>query len=94
MILPFLREGIGEPRESARSHADRQILTLDMAGANAVGIRMAHDWDHLHGGDFRRAVPCFAFARGAVDLYQLCEVSPIFKRVRDRLPNRLRSRRL
>jgi hypothetical protein len=40
-----------------------KFLSLDMRGANAMGIRISvdHDWDRLHG--FTRRVALFAFTR-------------------------------
>jgi hypothetical protein len=83
MILPFLAESVREPREPPRAHPNRKILAFDMRGTDALWVRLAHDWDYLHGGNFRRAVPPFAFARGPVHLDEHGEVRAIFKRIFD-----------
>ena len=60
-------------RRSAHAHAE--VLALHDRSADALGIRLTHDWDHLHGRDFGGAVPRFAFAACAIDLDELGEAS-------------------
>jgi hypothetical protein len=68
VVLPLLGESIREPRESPVTHARAQIAALNNRGANALGIRLSEDWDHLHGSNLSGAVSSFAFAGSAIDL--------------------------
>jgi hypothetical protein len=52
----------------ARSTCDVQILS---------GVGIAHDWDLLRIGDFRRAVPAFAFWGLHIDLDELREIAAV-----------------
>src|SRR5579862_5497444 len=42
-VLQLLGEGVGQPRESSHPHPHRQVLPLDVAGRNVVGVRVAGD---------------------------------------------------
>jgi hypothetical protein len=57
-----------------------QEFAAKAGGADALRIGTAHDWDHLHAGDFRRAVPSFAFGRRPVNFDELGEVATIRER--------------
>ena len=50
-----------------------EIGALDNRSADAFWIGMAHDWDYLHGLNFRRTVSRFTFLGRPVDLDQLRE---------------------
>jgi hypothetical protein len=41
MVLNLLGERIGQPREPADAHAHRQVLPLDQAGRDMLGIGCA-----------------------------------------------------
>jgi hypothetical protein len=69
-VLPLLTEGVREPRESPNAHSWAEIAALNNRSTNTGRIGTAHDWDHLHCGDFRRRVSSFAFLRRAMDLEQ------------------------
>lgn len=73
-ILPFLAEGIREPRQPPHSHAERKILTFNMRRADESGIGIAHDWDRLRTHDFRGVVPLLPVPGPAVDLDESREV--------------------
>ena len=50
-VLPFLAEGVRQSRETAHLHSDREVLTLNDAGADAAAFRLPHDRDYLGGFD-------------------------------------------
>ena len=84
VVLPLLREGVREPWKPAGTHADRQVLPLDVAGANFLRIGLPENWDHLHVDDLSRGVPALALASGPVDPDGLGEIHAILKRVGNR----------
>src|SRR5258708_2569072 len=57
VVLPLFREGICQPSEPACPHAYAQVLALNNRGTDSFRIGVAHNWDHLHAGYFRRRVP-------------------------------------
>src|ERR1700674_2861087 len=77
VVFPFLRESVGESGEAPRTHADAEILAFDMRRTDAVGIRLTHYGNHLHGGYFCRTVPRFPFARGPVNLDELSKANAV-----------------
>ena len=77
-VFPPLRECVRQPRETTHAHPDRQVLALDVAGANLVGIGFPNDWDLLRVGNIGRAVLAALFFRGLrVDLHELCEIAAV-----------------
>src|SRR5580658_5065662 len=46
MVLKLLTESIGQPREAAHPHPHGEVLPLNIASANVLGIGVATD--HLH----------------------------------------------
>ena len=40
MILPFLAEGVCQPRETSILHSDREVRTFNVARANLAGLRL------------------------------------------------------
>lgn len=84
MVLPLFAEAIREPGESAKAHPERKVASLYYRSANAIRVRLTHNWDHLHGLDFGGTVPAFTLTRGAVDLDELGEVAAVVQRVADR----------
>jgi hypothetical protein len=38
VIVDLLREGVGQPRETAHSHPHRQILALDVTGRDVLPV--------------------------------------------------------
>src|ERR1035441_79869 len=83
-VLPLLRERIRQPREAPHLHSDREVLTLDMAGANLRGIGVSHDWDLLRVRDIGRAIPALAFRVLGVDLDELRKVASVAQCGRNR----------
>jgi hypothetical protein len=43
VVLDLLARSVGQPREPAHAHSHREVLPLDKAGRNVVGIRVADD---------------------------------------------------
>src|SRR5579863_510383 len=84
MVLPLLTERVSQASEAACAHANGEVLAFDNRSANALGVRLTHDWDYLHGLDFGGAVSRFAFLRSAVNLDELCKVAAILQGVEDR----------
>ena len=80
MILNLFRKRVSEPGESAHAHTHGQVLALNVASADVLGVRVAlHDLCHdsaANGG----AVALLPFARVSVDLGQRSEVDVIAKR--------------
>ena len=66
-VVPLLAEGVGEAGHAAHLHTDREILALDMAGADARFFGVSHDWDFLRTDDFGGAVPALTVLIRAVD---------------------------
>ena len=71
-MLYFLREGIGQPRESAHAHTHRQIAALDKRRGNVFVVWFADDPALARSAAFRRAVAAFITLalRCAVELDQ------------------------
>ena len=44
-VFPFFRESIRQAGHAPHSHADAEVLALDMAGANPASDRPSHDLD-------------------------------------------------
>ena len=63
VIRPLLAEGICQAGEPPNLHSHGEVLALDVAGANLVGIRLSDDWHDLRGNYFGRRIPCFLLAR-------------------------------
>ena len=76
-VFPLLGEGVRLPGQTAHGYSDCEVLAFYVARANLRGIGIAHDWDLLRVGDFRRAVPALAFGVGRVDLDELREVATV-----------------
>jgi hypothetical protein len=53
-VLHLLAEAVGQPGEPADLHSDREVLTLDVAGAHEVHVRVADLLFLLDGYDARR----------------------------------------
>ncbi len=79
-VLPLLAEAKREPGEPSHLHSDRQILSLNMAGADSFRIGVAHDWDLLRVRDLGRTVLAFAFGILRIDFDNLREVATVSKR--------------
>ena len=49
-IIPLFRESVGEPGEPLAPLPERSVLPLDMAGTDALRIRVAEDdgWDRSY----------------------------------------------
>ncbi len=62
-----------------------ELLRSTIEKYNTFGIRIAHDWDYLHGSYFSRAIAGFAFTGRTVDADQLCEVASVGQCVRNRV---------
>lgn len=83
-VLPLFAEGIRQPRQAAHGHSDREVLALNVAGANEVRVRVAHDWDLLRMRDIGRAVPALAFGIGVrIALEELREIATVRQRSGD-----------
>jgi len=85
VVFPLLAEAIRQPSEPAKAHPKREIRTLHYRSANTFRVRVARDWDHLHGSDLGGRVAGLPLLRGAIDLDELGEAGqPIMERCRDR----------
>jgi len=91
MVFPFLTEAVRQSGKPSETHAKRQVAALHYRSANAIRVRLTHNWDYLHGLDFGGAVAAFAFAGGAINLDELCEVAAVAKRVGNRGTVRLKA---
>ena len=47
VVLPPFTEGIREPREATEAHAQGQVRAFDNRRANAIRVRLTHNWDYL-----------------------------------------------
>lgn len=58
-MVQLLTERIGQPREPAAGHSDREVLALDIAPGDEgrIGLTMYDGWDRLR--DLRRVVSQF-----------------------------------
>lgn len=56
VVLELLREGVNQPREASHYHAHREILALDVAGADMRLVGRASDRKLLDAGALGRAV--------------------------------------
>ena len=76
-ILQLLAEGVGQPREAAACHADREVLPLHVACRDVVRVRLAidHGWDRVH--DLRWGVAAHAGVDRTEQLDELAEVRGI-----------------
>ena len=59
-VLPFLAEGVGEPRKAAHLHSNGEVPAPHDGSADAGGIAMSEDWGHLRIKDFSGRVLAFA----------------------------------
>jgi hypothetical protein len=82
-VFPLFGKRIRQAGKAAHGHADREILAFHNRGADAFGIGLSDNWDHLRRCDFGGAVAAFVALRSAVDLDELREVCAIFKGVHD-----------
>jgi len=55
-VLDLAREAVRQPREAPHPHPHRQVLALDVAGRDSVGIWIALERNLLRPGADRRAV--------------------------------------
>ena len=81
VVLPLLAEAISQPGKSSRAHADAEVLAFHNRGADTFGVRLTHNWDYLHAGDFGGRIPAFAFTGSLVDLDEHREIAAVLKRV-------------
>lgn len=82
-VLPFLRERIGQPRQSANHHSHRQIASLDVRRADKVRVRVSPHGRRYGLYHVRGTVTVLVRFGCAVYLYQLCEVNPRSQAVTD-----------
>lgn len=82
VVLPFLREAIGQSSEAAASHADAEVRAFDDGRSDAVGIGITADWDPLH-GHFGGRVLALAIGHGLVDPDEHCVVHIVSEGVRN-----------
>ena len=47
VVLPLLRESVGQAGEAPNLHSHREVLSFDVRGANLARIGASRDWDHL-----------------------------------------------
>jgi hypothetical protein len=55
-VLPFFRERIREPSQTANLHSHGEVLAFDVRSANPLVIRHPGAWDYLHvtsAGEYR-----------------------------------------
>jgi hypothetical protein len=74
VMVQILRERVREGRKAAHVHPHRQVLALNLAGADVPFIRLARDRVFLRAIADGGAVPRFSFARRTVNLDQLCVI--------------------
>lgn len=65
-VLNLLAECVCQSGKAAHSHSHTEILTLDKAGGNIFGIRVARDFDCNAAGARRRAVVRLTPARSTI----------------------------
>ncbi len=70
VILNFLRERIGQPREAAHLHPHREILALNVARRNMLRVRIARDNYFAASDALRRAVTRLTLTVRAVQFDQ------------------------
>jgi hypothetical protein len=68
VLLPLFAEGVGEARETPIAYARAQVAALHNRSADTIRIRIAADWEHLHGLYFGARVSALAFGRCAINL--------------------------
>lgn len=66
-------------------------MALHNRSADAFGVGLAHDPDHLRRLHFGGAVAAFTFTGGTIDLDELSEVATITQKAWDRVLIRLES---
>lgn len=79
-VFPLLTEGVRQAREAAHTHADRQVLALDVRRTDLRRVGVAHDWDSLRVRHIGRAVPAALLCgRLAIDLDELREIATVYE---------------
>jgi len=74
VIFDLLRERIGQPSEPTHRHAHGEVLTLDIARANVLGIGIAGDPLAVAADAFGGAVALLSCARFGVLLDEHREI--------------------
>ena len=81
VVLDLLAEGIGQAGEPAHSHPHREVLALDVAGGDVLGIGTPKDHAALDPDALRRRIPALILAWvWAVELLKLGVVDVALKR--------------
>jgi hypothetical protein len=70
MVFDLLAKRVRQPREAAHVHPHREVLPLNVAGADMVGIRRARDGFLLRADANAGAVTAGRFSRLALGLHQ------------------------
>jgi len=70
VVVDLLREGVGKPREPSHGHPHREVLPLDVACRDVLGVRIPGDRDRIHAKALCRAVARVVRGFGPVDLDQ------------------------
>src|SRR5215467_4872117 len=78
-VSPFLREGVGESRQSANLHPHGQVLTLYMRCANPFRIGLSPNWFRRGLYHFCWRIAVLVFTGRSIDFYKLCEIDPCSK---------------
>ena len=63
MVVDSLAERVGKPREPANAHADRQVVPLDVRGADVLRIGIAGDLVPTRADAINRAIAARGFDR-------------------------------
>src|ERR1039458_7222045 len=85
MVLPLLAESICQPRQSPNLHPHREVLALDMRGANLRPVGIAENWFWSRLQNIWRGVPALAVLVLTIDLNQHSVIHAISQRVADSL---------
>ena len=80
MIFQLFAEAIGQARKAPHPHAHREILTLDIARAYMLKVRITADNFHIATDTHRRRIPGLVGSWRAVDFVKLCVVDICTKR--------------